>query len=61
MMVNLLLACMESLNPLKRVKFISIWRYLGQYAEANSSLNPLKRVKFISIPDARNGVPEADF
>jgi len=39
-----------SLNPLKRVKFISIQSSFKVPSDmANLSLNPLKRVKFISI------------
>jgi len=38
-----------SLNPLKRVKFISINLNIGKIEVAYGSLNPLKRVKFISI------------
>ncbi len=38
------------LNPLKRVKFISIDPYLIVWIDRwEDSLNPLKRVKFISI------------
>jgi len=38
----------QSLNPLKRVKFISI-RIFGSAKELAEGLNPLKRVKFISM------------
>ncbi len=39
-----------SLNPLKRVKFISISRVMHkQVLNYVNRLNPLKRVKFISM------------
>ena len=37
-----------SLNPLKRVKFISITKKMA-FSDDDISLNPLKRVKFISM------------
>jgi len=41
-----------SLNPLKRVKFISIEGRWKEKKRLGISLNPLKRVKFISIVKA---------
>jgi len=46
--VYLFLFC---LNPLKRVKFISIIPFAPMPPKDEQSLNPLKRVKFISIKE----------